>query len=157
MDEYQRLFVDRSADSGTEESKEKQPNVIFIIADDLGYGDMSCYGAHRVQTPHVDALASSGIRFTDAHAVASTSTPSRYSLFTGHYAWRRNDTGIARGDAGMVIRPEQTTIADMFKSAGYTTGAIGKWHLGLGIKRVRRIGTRKLVRGRKIWDLTTLA
>ena len=115
-------------------AKEKQPNVIFIIADDLGYGDMSCYGAHRVQTPHVDALASSGIRFTDAHAVASTSTPSRYSLFTGHYAWRRNDTGIARGDAGMVIRPEQTTIADMFKSAGYTTGAIGKWHLGLGDK-----------------------
>ena len=56
-------------------AKEKQPNVIFIIADDLGYGDMSCYGAHRVQTPHVDALASSGIRFTDAHAVASTSTP----------------------------------------------------------------------------------
>ena len=115
-------------------AKEKQPNVIFIIADDLGYGDMSCYGAHRVQTPHVDALASSGIRFTDAHAVASTSTPSRYSLFTGHYAWRRNDTGIARGDAGMVIRPEQTTIADIFKSTGYTTGAIGKWHLGLGDK-----------------------
>ena len=63
-------------------AKEKQPNVIFIIADDLGYGDMSCYGAHRVQTPHVDTLASSGIRFTDAHAVAATSTPSRYSLFT---------------------------------------------------------------------------
>lgn len=76
-------------------TKEKQPNVIFIIADDLGYGDMSCYGAHRIQTPHVDALANSGIRFTDAHAVASTSTPSRYSLFTGHYAWRRNDTGVA--------------------------------------------------------------
>ena len=111
---------------------EKQPNVIFIIADDLGYGDMSCYGAHRAQTPNVDALANSGIRFTDAHAVASTSTPSRYSMFTGHYSWRRTDTGIARGDAGMIIRPEQTTIADMFKSAGYTTGAIGKWHLGLG-------------------------
>lgn len=110
------------------------PNVIFIIADDLGYGDMSCYGAHRVQTPHVDALANSGILFTDAHAVASTSTPSRYSLFTGHYAWRRNDTGIAPGDAGMIIRPEQTTIADVFKSAGYTTGAIGKWHLGMGDK-----------------------
>ena len=78
---------------------DRQPNVIFIIADDLGYGDMSCYGAHRVRTPHVDALADSGIRFTDAHAVASTSTPSRYSLFTGHYAWRRTDTG-------MIIRPE---------------------------------------------------
>lgn len=115
-------------------SKNQQPNVIFIIADDLGYGDMSCYGAHRIQTPNVDGLAKSGIRFMDAHAVASTSTPSRYSLFTGHYAWRRNDTGIARGDAGMVIRPEQVTIADMFKGAGYTTGAIGKWHLGLGDK-----------------------
>ena len=113
---------------------DRQPNVIFIIADDLGYGDMSCYGAHRVRTPHVDALADSGIRFTDAHAVASTSTPSRYSLFTGHYAWRRTDTGIARGDAGMIIRPEQTTIADMFKECGYTTGAIGKWHLGLSDK-----------------------
>ena len=112
----------------------KQPNVIFIVADDLGYGDMSCYGATRVQTPHVDQLANAGLRFTDAHAVASTSTPSRYSLFTGHYSWRRNDTGIAAGNAGMIIRPEQTTIADLFKSVGYATGAIGKWHLGMGDK-----------------------
>lgn len=112
----------------------KKPNVIFIVADDLGYGDISCYGAEAITTPHVDSLAASGLRFTDAHAVAATSTPSRYSLFTGLYSWRRNDTGIAAGNAGMVIRPEQTTIADMFKSAGYTTGAIGKWHLGLGDK-----------------------
>ena len=76
-------------------------------------------------------MSMSGIRFTDAHAVDSTSTPSRYSLFTGHYAWRRNDTGVARGDAGMVIRPEQTTIADIFKSTGYTTGAIGTGRFGL--------------------------
>lgn len=114
------------------QKKDLQPNIIFIIADDLGYGDLSCYGAHRIQTPAVDGLANSGILFTDAHAVAATSTPSRYSLFTGHYAWRRKDTGIARGDAGMIIRPEQVTIADMLQSAGYTTGAIGKWHLGLG-------------------------
>ena len=110
----------------------KHPNVIFIVADDLGYGDLSCYGATQIQTPNVDSLARHGMRFTDAHAVASTSTPSRYSLFTGQYSWRRNDTGIAPGDAGMIIRPEQITIADMFKDAGYTTGAIGKWHLGLG-------------------------
>lgn len=116
------------------QNEKQQPNVIFIIADDLGYGDISCYGAHRIQTPHVDELANSGIRFTDAHAVAATSTPSRYSLFTGHYAWRRRDTGIARGDAGMIIRPEQTTIGDVFQSAGYVTGAVGKWHLGLGDK-----------------------
>lgn len=111
-----------------------RPNVIFIVADDLGYGDLSCYGMNVMKTPHVDKLAADGVRFTDAHAVASTSTPSRYSLFTGQYAWRRNDTGIARGDAGMVIRPEQTTVADVFKSAGYSTGAVGKWHLGLGDK-----------------------
>ena len=114
--------------------KPRQPNVIFIVADDLGYGDMSCYGAKSIATPHVDSLAASGLRFTDAHSVAATSTPSRYSLFTGQYSWRRSDTGIATGDAGMVIRPEQQTVADVFKSAGYTTGAIGKWHLGMGDK-----------------------
>ena len=111
-----------------------RPNVIIILADDLGYGDLGCYGSTTINTPNTDALANSGLRFTDAHATASTSTPSRYSLLTGHYAWRRNDTGIARGDAGMVIRPQQTTVADVFKAAGYTTGAVGKWHLGLGDK-----------------------
>lgn len=112
----------------------QHPNVIFIVADDLGYGDLSCYGEKTIHTPNVDKLASAGLRFTDAHAVAATSTPSRYSLFTGHYSWRRKDTGVAPGDAGMIIRPEQTTIADQFKKAGYVTGAIGKWHLGLGDK-----------------------
>lgn len=112
----------------------QKPNVIFIIADDIGYGDLGCYGAKAISTPCVDSLATSGMRFTDAHSVAATSTPSRYSLFTGHYSWRRNDTGIAAGNAGMIIRPEQFTVADMFKSAGYATGAIGKWHLGLGDK-----------------------
>ena len=112
----------------------ERPNVVLIVADDLGYGDLSCYGAHRVSTPHVDQLAACGLRFTDAHSVAATSTPSRYSLLTGHYSWRRNDTGIATGDAGMVIRPEQMTVADLFHEAGYVTGAVGKWHLGLGDK-----------------------
>lgn len=111
---------------------ETKPNVIIILADDIGYGDLSFNGEKTVRTPNADRLASQGIRFTDAHAVAATSTPSRYSLLTGHYAWRRNDTGIATGDAGMVIRPEQTTMADIFRDAGYTTGAVGKWHLGLG-------------------------
>ena len=110
------------------------PNVIFIYADDLGYGDLECYGASNVQTPNVNRLAEHGIRFTNGYAAASTSTPSRYSLLTGEYAWRRNDTGIARGDAGMIIKPWQYTMADMFKSAGYVTAALGKWHLGLGEK-----------------------
>lgn len=112
----------------------ERPNVVLIVADDIGYGDISCYGEKTVQTPNVDQIAKDGIRFTDAHSVAATSTPSRYSLFTGCYSWRRTDTGIATGDAGMIIRPEQATVADIFKSAGYKTGAIGKWHLGLGDK-----------------------
>lgn len=111
-----------------------KPNVIIIYADDLGYGDLQPYGAKNVETPNVNRLANNGIRFTNAHATASTSTPSRYSLLTGEYAWRKPGTEIAPGNAGMIIRPEQYTIADMFKSEGYSTGAFGKWHLGLGDK-----------------------
>lgn len=113
-------------------NNQQKPNVIIILADDLGYGDLGCYGAKNVETPNVDKLAKQGIRFTDAHAIASTSTPSRYSLLTGEYAWRRPGTDVAPGDAGMIIQPTQFTIADMFKSVGYSTCAIGKWHLGLG-------------------------
>ena len=111
-----------------------RPNVVIILADDLGYGDMEPYGATRVKTPNVNRLASQGTKFTNCHAAASTSTPSRYSLLTGEYAWRRPDTEVAPGDAGMIIRPEQYTMADMFKNAGYRTAAFGTWHLGLGDK-----------------------
>ena len=85
-------------------------------------------------TSNVEKLADEGVMFTDAHSVAATSTPSRYSFLTGHYAWRRSDTGVAPGDAGMIIRPEQYTVADLFKEAGYATAAVGKWHLGIGDK-----------------------
>ncbi|NCC10448.1 MAG: arylsulfatase [Bacteroidia bacterium] len=112
----------------------KLPNVVFIYADDLGYGDLECYGAKHVRTPHVNKLAAEGVRLTNAHATAATSTPSRYSLLTGEYAWRRPGTDVAVGDAGMIIRPERYTMADLFKHAGYATAAIGKWHLGLGDK-----------------------
>ena len=122
------------ASCGTEKPKNPLPNVIIILADDLGYGDLGCYGATNVVTPNVDAVASQGTRFLNAYATASVSTPSRYSLLTGQYAWRRPDTDIAVGDAGMIIRPEQYTIADLFKNAGYSTAAFGKWHLGLGDK-----------------------
>lgn len=111
-----------------------RPNVIVILADDLGYGDLECYGAKNVSTPNVNRLAKSGIQFTNAHAAASTSTPSRYSLLTGEYAWRRPGTDVAPGNAGMIIRPERYTMADMMKSKGYATAAVGKWHLGLGDK-----------------------
>lgn len=108
------------------------PNVILLVADDLGYGDLSCYGATRVLTPNVDQLARDGVLFTDVHACASTSTPSRYGLLTGEYPFRREGTDVAAGNAGMIIKPTQYTMADMFRAAGYRTAAVGKWHLGLG-------------------------
>lgn len=116
------------------DSQPRRPNVVIIYADDLGYGDLQCYGARNVRTPNVDRLAAQGTRFTNAHAVAATSTPSRYALLTGQYAFRRPDTDVAAGNAGMIIRPEQYTMADLFKNAGYSTAAFGKWHLGLGDK-----------------------
>lgn len=112
----------------------QRPNVLLIFADDVGYGDLGCYGTSSVKTPNVDKLASEGIRFTDAYSTSATSTPSRYSMLTGEYAWRREGTGIAAGNAAMIIAPDRYTMADMFKSAGYSTAAVGKWHLGLGEK-----------------------
>lgn len=110
----------------------QKPNIIIIYADDLGYGDVSCYGAHRVKTPNLDRMARSGLVFTNAHSTSASSTPSRYSLLTGEYAWRKPGTGIATGDAPAIITPERITIADVLKSAGYRTAVVGKWHLGLG-------------------------
>lgn len=110
----------------------EKPNIIIIYADDLGYGDVSCYGATRVKTPNIDRAAKQGLRFTNAHCTSATSTPSRYSMLTGEYAWRRKGTGIATGDAPAIIHPDKYTLADVLNDAGYTTGVVGKWHLGLG-------------------------
>jgi len=109
-----------------------RPNVVIIYADDAGYGDLGCYGATKVKTPNLDRLARQGIRFTDAHSSAATCTPSRYSLLTGDYAFRRRDAVILPGDARALIEPGHFTLATLFQQAGYETGAIGKWHLGLG-------------------------
>lgn len=114
------------------EKESLRPNVVLIYADDLGFGDLGCYGAKGVSTPNADRLAANGLRFTNAHAVASTSTPSRYSLLTGEYPWRKPGTDVAAGNAAMIVSPEQYTVADVFKEAGYRTAAFGKWHLGLG-------------------------
>ena len=113
-------------------AQQQRPNIIVLVADDLGYGDLSCYGADRISTPAVDSIAANGIRFTNMHACASTSTPSRYALLTGEYPFRRPGTDVAAGNAGMIIKPTQTTVADLMHQAGYATAAIGKWHLGLG-------------------------
>ena len=115
----------------SEEKPVQKPNVVFIYADDIGYGDLSCYGAQAVKTPNVDRLAREGIVFTNAYAPAATCTPSRYGLLTGEYPFRRDDTGIARGDAPMIIKKEQHTVADLMQEAGYSTAVVGKWHLGL--------------------------
>jgi arylsulfatase A-like enzyme len=110
----------------------EKPNVVLIYADDLGYGDLGCYGASAVKTPRLDQLAAEGLRFTDAHSSSATCTPSRYALLTGEYAFRQKGTGVLPGDAGLIIDPSRTTLAGVFHQAGYRTGVVGKWHLGLG-------------------------
>jgi arylsulfatase A len=111
---------------------QQKPNVLILYTDDLGYGDLSCYGATAIATPHIDWLAQNGLRFTDAHCTASTCTPSRFSILSGRYAWRKKGTGILPGNANLTIPTDITTLPKVFKRAGYITGAIGKWHLGLG-------------------------
>lgn len=119
------------AQSAAKQTPETKPNIVIFYIDDLGYGDLSSYGATAVQTPNVDQLAAEGIRFTDAHSPASTCTPSRFSMLTGNYAFRA-DAAILPGDAPLIIDDAKPTLADMLKGAGYTTAVIGKWHLGLG-------------------------
>ena len=112
-------------------STAQKPNVIVFYVDDLGYGDISPNGAKGVSTPNLDVLASKGVSFSDAHSTASTCTPSRYSLLTGEHGFRQN-AAILAGDAPALIRPGKATLPSMLQKAGYTTGVVGKWHLGLG-------------------------
>jgi len=115
-----------------QQRKPNHPNIVIIYADDLGYGDVSCYGATKIQTPNIDCLAQYGLQFTNAHASSATSTPSRYSLLTGEYAWRKKGTNIAPGDAAAIIPVDCNTLPAMLQKANYITGVVGKWHLGLG-------------------------
>ncbi len=110
----------------------KKPNIVVIYLDDLGYGDLSSYGATELSTPNIDALAEGGVRFTNGYATSATCTPSRYGMLTGVYPWREKNARILPGTAPLLITTEQITIPKMLKTAGYYTGIVGKWHLGLG-------------------------
>lgn len=120
------------AQSAQKNLQKNKPNVIFIYADDLGYGDLSSYGATKIKTPNLDKLANQGVRFTNAHCTSATCTPSRYALLTGEYPWRKSGTGILPGDAALIIPTDKMTLPKLFQQAGYKTAIVGKWHLGLG-------------------------
>ena len=110
----------------------KKPNVVLIVADDLGYGDLGCYGAKLIKTPRIDTLASEGIRFLEAHSTASVCGPSRYAILSGRYDWRR---GKSWGDGMLVVTNGEVTLPEVLKNQGYHTAGFGKWHLGFGRNR----------------------
>ncbi|MGJ8638228.1 MAG: sulfatase-like hydrolase/transferase [Opitutaceae bacterium] len=115
----------------------EKPNVVLIMADDLGYGDLLCYGAEMIQTPNIDQLASEGLLFEDYYSAGSVCTPTRYSMMTGFYPFRNDQ--IHKTEA-LLISPHSTTLSSVFKQAGYKTAAIGKWHLGYGSSEVLDYG-----------------
>jgi arylsulfatase A-like enzyme len=119
--------------AATGAAAQSRPNVVLILADDLGYGDVGAfYPAGRIPTPHLDRLAREGLRFTDAHTPSAVCTPTRYGLLTGRYPWRtRLSRGVLWGNGDALIEPGRTTLASLLKDAGYHTAGIGKWHLGL--------------------------
>ena len=111
----------------------EKPNIVIILADDMGFGDVGHLNPDsRIPTPHLDRLAAEGVTFSDAHSASAVCTPTRYSLLTGRYSWRTPmKRGVLGGYSKPMIQPERSTIASMLKKAGYRTGAVGKWHLGM--------------------------
>ncbi len=136
-------------------AENRKPNVIVIMADDLGYGDLSCYGTKSFSTPNIDRLAAEGRRFTSGYCSASTCTPTRFSFLTGVCAFRQKGTGVAPPNSPMVVDPSTFTIADAMKQAGYHTAVIGKWHLGLGRNPTVPIGMAFCDQDQENWGSTT--
>ncbi|MFW5832404.1 MAG: sulfatase-like hydrolase/transferase, partial [Prolixibacteraceae bacterium] len=114
------------------EAQNHRPNIVYILADDLGYGDVSCYNENsKIHTPHIDKLAEEGMLFRDAHTSSSVCTPTRYGILTGRYNWRtRLKNSVLWGYSETLIKPKELTVAELLKQAGYKTGFVGKWHLG---------------------------
>ena len=112
----------------------RPPNIVLILADDMGYGDPGCYNAEsKMRTPRIDQLAGEGMRFTDAHTPSSVCSPTRYGLLTGRYAWRgKLKSGVLNGYSPALIEPGRLTLASLLKQQGYRTACVGKWHLGFG-------------------------
>ncbi len=123
------------------------PNVVVILADDMGYGDVGCYNAEsKIPTPNMDRLATQGMRFTDAHSPSSVCTPTRYGVLTGRYCWRtRLKRSVLFNYEPPLIEPKRMTVASLLRERGYVTGMVGKWHLGLGFtaKKGRKIDFNK--------------
>lgn len=127
---------DKKQNTASNDESPTKPNVVVIYLDDLGYGDLSAYGATELQTPNIDKLAEGGIKFTNGYASSATCTPSRYALLTGTYPWRNKNAKILPGTAPLLISTEQQTLPKMLKGEGYQTAIVGKWHLGLGAGNV---------------------
>ncbi len=126
------LFAFACNSTGTKKVNTQKPNIIYILADDMGYGDVGAYNADcKIKTPGLDRLASGGMMFTDAHTSSSVCTPTRYGILTGRYNWRSTlKQGVLWGESPALIPNTRTTVASLLKSAGYHTAFIGKWHLG---------------------------
>ena len=120
--------------SSANSNRKDKPNIIYIMADDLGYGDLGCYGATKIRTPNIDSLAKEGIRLTDAHTPSAVCSPTRYGVLTGRYCWRGRlkKEVLWSGYDCCLIEPHRKTIGNMMQESGYRTAQIGKWHLGWG-------------------------
>ncbi len=131
------LFRGLTATAFAADPKPAGPNIIVILADDVGWGDAGCYGATKVKTPAIDRLARAGQRFENGHASAAVCTPTRYSLLTGQYSWRQQAAGLNKGVASaespLLIPTKMSTAPGLLQQAGYRTALIGKWHLGFGL------------------------
>ncbi|MBR8538369.1 arylsulfatase, partial [Carboxylicivirga sediminis] len=130
------LFTACQPEKKATKSEFPKPNIVVIYLDDLGYGDLSSYGATELQTPNIDALANGGVKFTNGYASSATCTPSRYALLTGVYPWKNKNAKILPGTAPLIIDTAQVTLPKMLKTQGYQTALVGKWHLGLGTGHV---------------------